>query len=150
MWALEQRKIFLPVPIETDLPQTPWFTLTQCDITMAPRSSPQWQVFLVGAHHPPTHGVSMSCHRNQHKQRAVPSLALHGEGQHREHRSVPCLWLMSLGSHSEGYTCPKSFGLLTQPHSQTPGMLPHNLFLFISLCRSSSLYSVISSDLLFY
>lgn len=113
---------------------------------MAPRSSQQCQIFLVGAHHPPTHGVNMGSHRNQHKQRAV---CLHWhciKGAKTAQICSSSLADQSLGS----LTCPKYFSSLAQPHSQTPGMLPHTTAIFISLCKSPSLYPVIGSGLFFY
>lgn len=113
---------------------------------MAPRSRQQWH--LVGADHPPT------CKHGQPQKSA----------QSRDQclnwhcmREANTAWICSssladhsLGSLSEGYTCPKSFGSLTQPHSQTPEMLPYSLFVFIFLCRSPSLYPVIGSGPFFY
>lgn len=84
-------------------------------VSMTPRSSQLWQEFLVGAHHPPTHGVSMGSHRDQHKQRAESSLALHGGGQHRQHRSVPPLWLIRVWGHSVKDT--HALNLLVHWHS---------------------------------
>lgn len=36
-------------------------------VATAPKSSQEGWIFLAGAHHPPTHGVNMPSHRNQHK-----------------------------------------------------------------------------------
>lgn len=83
-------------------------------VSMAPRSSQQWQVFLIGAHHPPTHGVNMGSHRNQHKQRTVSSLALHKGSQ-----DSTDLFLLSGWSEFRvtKWRCPHALNILVHWHS---------------------------------